>query len=259
MTRDDLALAVERHATSKLDGRRPARHPHARLSRRGAAVDRRGGAAHDHHAARQRAACLDAHGRRRREIGRSKPAALSGGTRVEVRDLFYATPARLKFLKTERSRRRGDPRGGAAPGDEPARRRLHARGRGARAGDLGRGAARRAGPAGAARRHSRRRFPRQCGARSRPSARACVSRALPALPTLHARQLARAISVRQRPAGARQAAGRRGARGLCRLSAARPPSGGGAVRDARSARGRRQRASGQDRGALPRCRPGARR
>ena len=41
MSAADLALAVERHATSKLERRGPLQHRHARLPRRGVALDRR--------------------------------------------------------------------------------------------------------------------------------------------------------------------------------------------------------------------------
>ncbi|MDP2297255.1 MAG: DNA mismatch repair endonuclease MutL, partial [Pseudolabrys sp.] len=52
------------------------------------------------HASEPHAWTLTVDGGEKSEI---KPAALSQGTSIEVRDLFYATPARLKFLKTDRS------------------------------------------------------------------------------------------------------------------------------------------------------------
>src|SRR6266478_4940678 len=102
MNARDLALAVERHATSKLPddnlldirtlGFRGEALPSIGAVARLAIVTRHAGEPHGW------AIAVDA-GRK----GEVKPAALGQGTRVEVRELFYATPARLKFLKSDRS------------------------------------------------------------------------------------------------------------------------------------------------------------
>ena len=163
---------------------------------------------------------------------RSSPPRSGEGTRVEVRDLFYATPARLKFLKLDRTE--------AEAVREVVRRLAMSRpdvaftlaGEERAPVSFAADAARRDRAARAARRRARRRFPRQRG-RDRGRARRRRGRRLRGAADADPRQRARPISVRQRPAGARQAAGRRGARGLRRLSAARPPSAGRSVRRAR--------------------------
>src|SRR5499426_3400512 len=102
MTRDDLALAVERHATSKLpnDDLLDIRT----LCFRGEALPSIGAvgrlAITTRHASEPHGWMIAVDAGRKGEV---KPAALGEGTRVEVRDLFYATPARLKFLKSDRS------------------------------------------------------------------------------------------------------------------------------------------------------------
>jgi DNA mismatch repair protein MutL len=102
MTRDDLALAVERHATSKLpdDDLLDIRT----LGFRGEALPSIGAVARltitTRHAAEPHGWAITVDGG---DKARVKPGALGEGTRVEVRDLFYATPARLKFLKSDRS------------------------------------------------------------------------------------------------------------------------------------------------------------
>ena len=102
MSAADLSLAVERHATSKLPDEDLSAI--ATLGFRGEALP-----------SIASVACLDIHTRTassdsgmtiRVEVGvRSGlvPVAQAIGTRIEVRDLFFATPARLKFLKSERS------------------------------------------------------------------------------------------------------------------------------------------------------------
>jgi DNA mismatch repair protein MutL len=102
MDRDDLVLAVERHATSKLKdddlshiltlGFRGEALPSIAAVARLTITSRARGADQAHEIA------VD--GGRKGEL---KPAAIGEGTRIEVRDLFYATPARLKFMKSERA------------------------------------------------------------------------------------------------------------------------------------------------------------
>ena len=102
MTRADLELAVERHATSKLasDDLLSIRT----LGFRGEALPSIGAAARltitTRHASGLHAWGITVDAGKKSPV---KPAALGQGTAVEVRDLFYATPARLKFLKADRS------------------------------------------------------------------------------------------------------------------------------------------------------------
>jgi DNA mismatch repair protein MutL len=102
MSRADLALAIERHATSKLtdDDLVSIRT----LGFRGEALPSIGSVARlsiaTRHAGEPHAWAIEVDAGTKSGI---KPAALSEGTSVEVRDLFYATPARLKFLKLDRT------------------------------------------------------------------------------------------------------------------------------------------------------------
>ncbi|MDA0367882.1 MAG: DNA mismatch repair endonuclease MutL [Proteobacteria bacterium] len=102
MTRDELVLAIERHATSKLPDDDLVRIEH--LGFRGEALPSIGSVSRMTLSSRARGS--DAAWQLQVEGGRvsgPQPASLPGGTRIEVRDLFFATPARLKFLKTDRS------------------------------------------------------------------------------------------------------------------------------------------------------------
>ncbi|MCF6197998.1 MAG: DNA mismatch repair endonuclease MutL [Hyphomicrobiaceae bacterium] len=104
MDEHDLALCVERHATSKLQGTDLlAIHT---LGFRGEALPSIGSVARlkitSRPALPAKAPALEIEVNGGLKAG-PRPAALNRGTRVEVRDLFFATPARLKFMKSERS------------------------------------------------------------------------------------------------------------------------------------------------------------
>lgn len=102
MAPDQLELAVERHATSKLDGDDLVHIRH--LGFRGEALPSIGSVARltltSRPAGADSAWSLTVEGGAK---GTPQPAAHPPGTRVEVRDLFFATPARLKFLKAPRT------------------------------------------------------------------------------------------------------------------------------------------------------------
>src|SRR5580704_6018706 len=104
MSRDELGLAVERHCTSKLPDDDLLRI--ATLGFRGEALPSIGAVSRLRLVSRQPGA--DSAWEIAVEGGvksAAMPAAHPPGTRVEVRDLFFATPARLKFLKTPRNER----------------------------------------------------------------------------------------------------------------------------------------------------------
>ena len=101
MTADDLPLAVARHATSKIDGSDLLNI--RSFGFRGEALASLGAVGRLVITSRvkgQDAAQIAVTGGR---MGTVRPAALTRGTVVELRDLFYATPARLKFLRTDRA------------------------------------------------------------------------------------------------------------------------------------------------------------
>ncbi len=102
MAPDEIELALERHATSKLPEDRLDQI--ATLGFRGEALPSIGSVSRMTISSRPGGAqsgwAVAVEGGDKRIVG---PVACGQGTRIEVRELFYATPARLKFMKTPRT------------------------------------------------------------------------------------------------------------------------------------------------------------
>ncbi len=103
IAKEELSLALARHATSKiasLDGLESL----ATFGFRGEALPSIASVAHLKLTSRAQGEetgwSIDCNGG---ELGTPKPAAHPPGTTLEVRDLFFNTPARRKFLRTERT------------------------------------------------------------------------------------------------------------------------------------------------------------
>ena len=249
MPPEDLALAVERHATSKLS--EEDLFAIRTLGFRGEALPSIGSIARLTILSRARgAADAFALSVDRGAKGAVKPAAGNAGTCVEVRDLFSSVPARLKFLKSERAENQAV--------SEIVKRLAMAHPEVGFTLTTGERTGLRypredAGPEGLLQRLGRimgREF--MDDALPVPGEREGTSvSGFAGLPTLHRPDAAPAVPVRQRAAGEGQAADRRRARRLRRSHPARAPSAAGAVRVAAAGGGRRQRAPGEGRGALP--------
>ncbi len=101
MSADDLPLALSRHATSKIDGTDLLNINS--FGFRGEALPSLGAVGRltiTSRAAGFDGAQISVSGGAMSDV---KPAALNAGTVVELRDLFFATPARLKFMRTDRA------------------------------------------------------------------------------------------------------------------------------------------------------------